>query len=117
LALARVSPSIEPVARLMLFVRRPYALSEEEAARWMREQAAPLAAVSAIERVELIRLQAPALSGGADCEWLIEMHCARGEDAARAARDAACRDLVADLRLLGMQPRLVVADGNEPLER
>ena len=99
----------------MLFVRRPRGLSEVDAARWVREQAAPLARASAVDRVELIRLQAPAPRGGVDCEWLIEMHCARGEDAARAARDGACRDLVADLRLLGMQPRLVVADGNEPL--
>jgi hypothetical protein len=117
LALAPVSPSIERVARLMLFVRRPYALSQEEASRWMREQAASLASASAIERIELIRLQAPALGGAADCEWLIEMHCRCREDAASAARDAACRDLVADLRLLGMQPRLVVADGSEPLKR
>ena len=115
MALAAQSPTIDAVARLMLFVRRPYALSEAEAACWMREQAAPLATASA-ERVELTRLQAPALHGGADCEWLVEIHFGRGEDAARAARDEACRALVADLRLLGMQPRLVVADGTEPLE-
>jgi hypothetical protein len=116
LALAPPSPSIAQVARLMLFVRRPYVLSEEDAARWMREQASTLARVSAVDRVELIRLQAPALHGGGDCEWLIEMHFERGEDAARAARDDACRDLVADLRLLGMRPQLVVADGAERLE-
>jgi hypothetical protein len=116
LALAPGSPSIERVPRLMLFVRRPYVLSEAEAALWMREQAAPLARAGAVERVELIRLRSPAVSGGADCEWLIEMHCRHREDAVRAARDRTCRELVADLRLLGMQPRLVVADGNEPLE-
>jgi hypothetical protein len=100
----------------MLFVRRPFHLSEEEAAHWMRERAGPLAIASAVDRVELIRLQAPAVRGVADCEWLIEMHCERGEDAARAARDDACRDLIADLRLLGMQPRLVIADGSLLLE-
>ena len=107
--------SIASVARLMLFVRRPSCLSEEEAVRWMRDQAAPLAAVAQAARVEMTRLQAPALRGGTDWEWLIEMHCDRGEDAVRAARDPACRDLVADLRLLGMRPNLVVADGTEPL--
>jgi hypothetical protein len=110
------SPSIEPVARLMLFVRRPYVLSEEDAVRWMREQAAPLATVTAVDRVEMTRLQTPALRGGTDWQWLIEMHCERGEDATRAARDDACRELVADLRLLGMHPSLVVGDGTEPLE-
>ena len=44
------------------------------------------------------------------------MHSASGEDAGRAARADACRELVADLRLLGMQPYLVVADGTEPIE-
>jgi hypothetical protein len=116
LAQAAPAPSIEAVARLMLFVRRPYVLSEQEAVRWMREQAAVLATVGAVERVELTRLQPPALRGGSDCEWLFEMHCARGEDAGRAACDDVCRELVADLRLLGMQPSLVVADGTEPIE-
>ena len=100
----------------MLLVRRPYVLSEQEAIRWMREQATALATVGAVERVELTRLQSPALSSGLDCEWLIEMHCARVQDAGRVACDDACRALVADLRLLGMQPRLVVADGIEQIE-
>ena len=100
----------------MLFVRGPYFLSEEEAACWMREQAAQLAKASGVDRVELIRLRTPALGGGADCEWLIEMHCGREEDVVRAARDEVCRELVADLRLLGMHPRLMVADGDESLD-
>jgi hypothetical protein len=104
------------VARLLLFVGRPSALSEREAVRWMREQVAPLAEIEAVSRVEVTRLQAPALRGASDWQWLIEMYCERGEDAVRAARDEACRDLVADLRLLGMQPSLVLADGTDPLE-
>ena len=104
------------MARLLLFVQRPSVLSDGEATRWMLEQAAPLARIDAVRRVEVTRLQAPALRGGRDWQWLIEMHCERAEDAARAARDEACRDLVADLRLLGMQPSLILADGTEPLE-
>ena len=104
------------MVRLLLFVGRPNALSEREAARWMREQVAPLARMEPVTRVEVTRLQAPALRGGRDWQWLIEMHCDDGEDAARAARDEVCRDFVSDLRLLGMRPSLVVADGTEPLE-
>jgi hypothetical protein len=100
----------------LLFVGRPNALSETEAVRWMREQVAPLARMEPVIRVEVTRLQAPALRGGRDWQWLIEMYCERGEDAVRAARDDACRDLVADLRLLGMQPSLILADSTEPLE-
>jgi hypothetical protein len=104
------------MARLLLFVGRPNALSDSEAVRWMREQAAPLTRMEAVNRVEVTRLQTPALRGGRDWQWLIEMYCERGEDAARAARDEVCRDLVADLRLLGMHPSMVLADGTDPLD-
>ena len=103
------------MARLLLFVGRPNALSESDAVRWIREQVAPLARMESVRRVEVTRLQSPALRGGRDWQWLIEMYCERGEDAARAARDEACRDLVADLRLLGMNPSLVLADATDPL--
>jgi hypothetical protein len=82
----------------------------------MREQVAPLARMEPVTRLEVTRLQAPALRGGRDWQWLIEMYCERGEDAVRAARDDTCRDLVSDLRLLGMQPSLVLADGPEDLD-
>jgi hypothetical protein len=104
------------IARLMLFVRRPYHLSAEEAHRWMRSQAAPLARTAAITSVDVSRLRNPAACGAAEWDWLIEMHCARPEDAGRAARAEACRDLVADLRLLGMRPSLVLADGTQRME-
>jgi hypothetical protein len=59
----------------MLFVRRTYVLSYEEAVRWTREQAAPLVTMSAVDHVEMTRLKSPALRGDADWQWLIEMHC------------------------------------------
>ena len=96
----------------MLFVWRPYSLSGE-AVGWMREQAAPLAATGA-SAWHFVRLGAPGVYGDSDCEWLIEMY-GRVEDAAAAARTGPCRDLLADLRLLGM-PQLVVADSSEPVE-
>ena len=80
----------------------------------MRIQAAPLADTAAVESVRLSRLQAPA-AGGGDWDWLIEFHCRGAEDARRAARDEVLREMVADLRLLGMNPRLVLADGTRPL--
>jgi hypothetical protein len=104
------------MARLLLFVQRPSVLSDGEATRWIVEQAAPLARIDAVRRIEVTRLQAPALRGGRDWQWLIEMYCDRAEDAGRAARNEACRDLVADLRLLGMHPSLILADSTEPLE-
>jgi hypothetical protein len=99
----------------MLFIRRPYHLSEEEADQWLGGQAAPLARTAAVKDVEMSRLRNPAAGGGDDWDWLIEMHCDGVEEAERAAREDACRELVADLRLLGMHPSLVLADVPRPV--
>jgi hypothetical protein len=99
----------------MLFARRPYHLTQEEADRWMRSQAASLTRSAATSGAHVSRLRAPA-SPAADWDWLIEMHFDDADDAVRAAHIDACRDLVADLRLLGMSPRLVLADATRPLE-
>jgi hypothetical protein len=101
---------------LLLFARRPYHLSDEEADNWMRLQAASLARTEAVTSVEVSRLQSPAARAAAGWDWLIEMHLAHAEAAAGVARDRACRDLVADLRLLGMHPSLVLVDGTRSLE-
>jgi hypothetical protein len=105
-----------PIARLMLFVRRPYHLSQEEADRWMRSEAAPLARAAAIRSVEVSRLRSPGAPSSSDWDWLIEMSFEDRDDAARAAREEVCRDLVADMRLLGMRPSLALVDGTRPLE-
>jgi hypothetical protein len=98
-----------------LFVRRPYHLSDSEADHWLRSQATPLAATAAVKKIEVSRLRNPAARGGGDWDWLIEMHCDGVEQAQRAAREEVCRDFIADLRLLGMHPRLVLADATRPL--
>jgi hypothetical protein len=100
---------------LLLFARRPYHLSDEEAHGWMSSQAASLASTPFVTSVDLSRLRS-ASARDAGWDWLIEMHLARAEDAAGAARGQACRDLVADLRLLGMNPSLVLVDGTLPLK-
>jgi hypothetical protein len=99
----------------MLFICRPYHLSQGEADRWMRTQAEALARTTAVKGVQVSRLRNPAASGG-DWDWLIEMHCDGVAEAQRAAREDACRNLVADLRLLGMRPSLTLADGTRPLD-
>jgi len=100
----------------MLFIRRPYHLSQGEADRWLRSQAVPLARTTAVKDVQVSRLRNPAAAGGRDWDWLIEIHCDGVEHAQRAAREDACRDLIADLRLLGLSPSLVLADSTGPLD-
>jgi hypothetical protein len=117
LAPGRASPTIAAIVRLLLFIRRPYHLSEEEADSWLGSQAAPLARTAEVANVQVSRLRNPTARSGGDWDWLIEMHCEGVEEAERAAREDTCRDLVGDLRLLGMQPSLVLADGTRPLER
>jgi hypothetical protein len=101
----------------MLFVRRPYHLSDQEADGWMRSQAGAIAQVEPVTRVEVSTLRSAGGGSSGSGDWMIEIHCDGAEGAGRAARAEALRDLVGDLRLLGMQPRLVLADDTEPLER
>jgi hypothetical protein len=98
----------------MLFVSRPYHLSDQEADGWMRSQAAALRAAEPITGVDLSRLRSAA--GGGHWDWMIEIHCEGVVDAGRVAREEVLRDLVGDLRLLGMHPRLMLADRTSPLE-
>ncbi|HEV3376963.1 MAG TPA: hypothetical protein VG126_06760 [Thermoleophilaceae bacterium] len=100
----------------MLFVRRPYHLSQEEADRWMKAEAAPLAGAAGVASVEVSRLRSPGAPGSNEWDWLVEMSFEGADEAARAAREAVCRDLVADMRLLGMRPSLTLADDTRPLE-
>ncbi len=116
MAVACASRTIWAMARLLLFARRPYHLSDAEADRWMRGQAASLVGITAVGSVDLSRLESPTVRGGADWDWLIEMHLDRAEDAASAVSDPACRDLLGDLRLLGMQPSLALVDGTRQLD-
>jgi hypothetical protein len=81
----------------------------------MGTQAASLGSTPGVTAVELSRLQNPS-ERGASWDWLIEMHLEHAADAAKAARANACRELVADLRLLGMQPSLVLVDATRPLD-
>jgi hypothetical protein len=97
-------------------MRRPYHLSQQEADRWIRREAAPLCEASSVRSVELSRLRGAGATSGSDWDWLIEMRFDSAEDAARAAREEACRDLVADLRLLGMRPSLALVDDTLRLE-
>ena len=66
--------------------------------------------------LDLSRIDNPAVRGGSSWNWLIEMHLDRAEDAVHAARDRVCQELVADLRLLGMHPCLMLADPTRPVE-
>jgi hypothetical protein len=116
LALVSRSPTIRTIARLMLFVRRPYHLSQDEADRWMRAEAVPLSKAASVTSVEISELRSPGAPSSNDWDWLIEMSFEATDDAVRAAREEACRDLVADLRLLGMRPSLALVDGTRPLE-
>ena len=101
----------------MLFVSRPYHLSDEEADSWMRSQAVAIADVEPVTRMELSTLRSAAGGGAGSGDWMIEIHCEGAAGARQAARAEALRDLVGDLRLLGMQPRLVLADDTQTLGR
>jgi hypothetical protein len=99
------------VARLLVFWTRPAHLSVEEAETWIRAELSVLAAIDVIGRAELSRLESASVRLPRPCDWMLELHLVPGadRDACLAARPF--REWLADLRLLGMHPSAVLADG------
>jgi len=100
------------LARLLLLARGPYRLDEQEAKIWMGRHAMALTELRTVEGVEVSRLGSAA-SHAREWDWLIEVHCVNSEDARRTAEAREFRDLMAELRQLGPQPRVVLVSGPE----
>jgi hypothetical protein len=96
------------MARLVLLAQAPPHLDGEEAEAWLREQLAALVGMHGIERVSLARLESVSIDLGGSADWLVEMDCSAVDDAVGACRNGALRDLIGDLRLIGMHPSLAL---------
>jgi hypothetical protein len=103
------------MARLVVVWTRPHRLSVEEADAWARREAARLLELDAIERAELTRLQSASMHHPLLWDWMLELHLRDGVDGRAYVDASACLDWLCDLRLLGMQPAVVLVDGTTTL--
>jgi hypothetical protein len=104
------------MARVLVLGTRPYHLTAEEADAWMRAEAAKLAGVPPIRRVELVVLRDASEHFSGPWHWMLELHLFDGADSAACLERGACSELLMDLRLLGMRPSVVVLGHAETLE-
>jgi hypothetical protein len=104
------------VPRLLVFWSRPQHLTSEEAERWASADLRTLIAASAIERARLTRLASASGRHSQPCDWMLELELPAGTDVAACIDSSDWKDWLGDLRLLGMRPVAMVADGSAPLE-
>ena len=96
------------VTRLIVLLEHPYHLPEEDSESWLRSEAAHLAYIRAIQRIDMSRLARPSQHFAQDWHWLLEIYLRQDEDPQRAFNEPSFIDLLADFRLLGMRPSVVV---------
>jgi hypothetical protein len=98
------------VVRVIILCERPQHLSAEHAIAWLRRASAEAVATRGVAALRLTQLQNPSPTLAPMATWLIEAELERGADAAAIVASAPWRDLLGDLRLLGMRPSVAVAD-------
>jgi hypothetical protein len=93
------------VGRLIVLVDSPYHLRPAEAEEWLRCGARGLANADGVEHAVLSKLTSPSDDSARHWSWLIEVECESPDGAQRAVDDSVWKDVLGDMRLLGMRPR------------
>jgi hypothetical protein len=101
------------VARLLVLCRHPYHLHRDDAQGWLRAELEAVVRRDGLEGATLTRLSNPSAEWVRDFDWLVELRLDEGLYAAALGRGGACAELLADLRLLGMEPAIALADARE----
>jgi hypothetical protein len=95
--------------RLLLLWEHPRLSLADEVRAWAEREIAPLGANERVERLDLIPLRA-AGDHVAQFDWLLELRVRTRAEAAELLREAPLRDLLGELRSLGLRPIVLVAD-------
>jgi hypothetical protein len=99
------------VPRLLIFWTQPPHLSAAEAEAWVHAEVGKVTGLAGVERAELTRLRSGSERFGAPHDWMLELHLAPGSAPDDCVEARPCAEWLGDLRLLGMRPAVVVADG------
>jgi hypothetical protein len=102
------------MSRLVLLAEAPPHLDSEQTQAWLLRELAALVGRPGVDRVSLSRLESVSAHFARGFSWLIEVECAGPREAETATSKGAFRDLVGDLRLVGMHPSVALA--NHPIE-
>jgi hypothetical protein len=111
---ARCSSHDAFVARLLILWNRPSHLSADDAERWAQSEVRSLLADDFVARAALTRLESASPRYGRDWHWLVELEV-RGP-VRDCVEHGACAAWLADMRLLGIRPAVVLAGEGIGLE-
>jgi hypothetical protein len=99
------------VPRLLIFWTQPPHMSAAEADAWVRGELRKITGVAGVGRAQLTRLRSGSERFEAPHDWMLELHLTSGTVPSECVEAQPCAEWLGDLRLLGMRPAVVVADG------
>ena len=108
------APHDEAMPRLLVLWSRPRHVSSEEAERWAQTEIRALLRADDVQSAQLTRLEGASVRHGADWSWLLELEVAGPVH--QFVKRGPCADWLGDMRLLGMQPRVMVAADSVDLD-
>ena len=79
----------------------------EDDARWVHEESAKLRDCDEVVDLSLHQVESAALRHPRQCDWCLELHVG-GAAAGAIVRQPTCAAFLADLRLLGTRPSVLV---------
>jgi hypothetical protein len=97
------------MARLLLLCRHPHHLQRQEGEAWLRQEVEAVLRGDGLQRARLTGLETAWEGSTRSWDWLIELQVDDESRAGALSARGACGALVADLRLLGMSPTVVMA--------
>jgi hypothetical protein len=100
---------MEVMTRVLLLCCRPPQLSADEAERWLRSQMKELVETRRVACISLTSLESATLAWRRHWDYLIEIEPRALFEPQALLEAPACVALLADLRLLGLQPTVAVA--------
>lgn len=95
------------VVRILVVWNACRGTSPEDDAYWVEEQSAKLRACHAVVDVAVHRVESAALRHPRQWDWCLELGV-DGAAASAVVRDPICAEFLADLRLLGTRPSVLV---------
>jgi hypothetical protein len=105
------------VPRLLVLCRHPYHLRDQDAQAWLSEEIEAVVRRDGLQGARLTRLANPPSSHSASSSgWLVEIRLGTAATVTAMRRGGAFGELVADLRLLGMAPMVIVPDDRSAIE-
>jgi hypothetical protein len=97
------------VSRLLIFWTGPRQLKGAQAEAWARSEARRLLEVDGARSAELTRLGSASVGYSADHQWLLEVQLAPDADPRECVEHEIWRTWLGELRLLRLQPRVLLA--------